>query len=188
MVFIKLYGADQVIGMQVSDQIESYLRKRVEIPDPISFICTESFLVHGGQEQTSFRVLCEVVAPSDLQGQREDIARVLSEALRNLSVHSHIIFTWFDRSDEFEFIDHDYPDYLTPDNMVRIASDGEEEGDEDDEGGSEDGCIAAGKEPYFGNVFQDLDDFVKAHPEMSEDEATLAFYDTLKKKTPEENK
>ena len=178
MIFIKLYGADQYIGMENSEKIENYLRKECDIKDDICFICTSSYLVHAGQEQTSFQALCEVLAPVDLKPLRDKISKGLIKGLKEVTVHSHIAFRWFDREDMVDCIDHDYPDYMTKDNMVQAQNPDESQEPQEEEDPSED---SENPNIYFGNIFQELDDFVAAHPEMSKDEATLAYYDQKRK-------
>lgn len=178
MVFIKLYGADQFPAMDYCHVIEAALEKKVNLGTDIAFICPDSFFVHKGQEQTSFHVLCEVLAPRSLKSKESAIAGILSESLKQLSVHSHIVFSYFDY--EKDNIDKDYPVYLTKDNMVKVDS-GEEEGEEGEDSENE-----GGTDIFYGNAFSELDDYVAAHPEMTKDEATLKYYSEKKHKTEQE--
>ncbi len=166
MVFIKIEGADQVIAMEFSNSVQRSLAKRLGIKEEeLVFVTPESFFVHGGQEQTSFHVLVEVLLPKDLKPKEKDVVELLQRRLHEIAIHSHIVFTYFDSESEYDEIDHDYPDYMDNTNMVKAET---EQDDQDEEG--------AEPEPYMGNVFQELDDFVAAHPELSKDQATIEYY------------
>lgn len=167
MVFIKIEGADQVIAMEFSGAVQKKLAGVLGIDEgAIAFLCPESFFVHGGQEQTSFRVLVEVMMPKELQAKEAPAAALLAKKLHDIAVHSHVVFTYFDKAHEYDEIDHDYPDYMDSTNMVKAAAEDEPE-DEDGE---------QSPAPYMGNVFSELDGFVASHPEMSKDRATIEYY------------
>ena len=175
MVFIKILGADQFIALQNVTLIEQAIRQHLDLKDEINFICPDSYFVHGDQEQTSFQCLVEVLAPAPLKAHRAEMIQGITEGLKNLTVHGHIIFSWFDPEDEIDIIDSDYPDYMTPDNMVKTI-DSEPEPTSDDSAAQVDDSNI-----YTGNIFQELDDFVAAHPEMNKDQATLAYYESKRK-------
>jgi len=163
MVLIKIEGADQYLAMQFSKVVEPKLSKELGInEDEINFICPETFFVHNGQEQTSFHVLLTISLPLELKNHEHSISNILFKELKNLSVHSHIIFSYFDSKEEFDSIDNEYPLYLTETNMVNINNESEDNNNTE--------------EPYMGNVFEDVDSYVKAHPDISEDQATDEFY------------
>lgn len=62
---------------------------------------------------------------------------------------------------------------MTEENMVKVDSnENVVETNEDD----------STIEPYMGNIFEDLDNFIASHPEMSKDEATLEYYKQKKNK------
>lgn len=171
MVYVKIIGADQYLAMEFSSTVERKLAVTLGIDrNDIAFICPEAFFVHSGQEQTSFHVLVEILMPKDCQPKEKAVADLLMESLKDLSVHSHLIFTYFDKASEYDNIDADYPQYMNASNMVKAetAKEAEDEENQEEEEESE--------APYMGNVFQELDDFVAAHPEMSKNQATLEFY------------
>lgn len=175
MIFIKIFGADISNINYHAKRMEKGIKTALNLDEPISIIANETLFIHEGQEQTSFNLLCEILAPSDLKPQKEKIAQAIGASLKWVTVHSRLVFQWFDRSDSFDFIDRECPEYLKPGNMV-TADDryGDERQDEDGEGDDPD-------DVYLGNVFEDLDKFVADHPEMSPEEATLAFYATKNK-------
>lgn len=165
MIFIKMTGADQVLSIEISSGLEKALKK-AGIKDDIAFICPNSFFVHAGQEQTSYHLLVEVLLDKKNTGLEDTIAEVLSKRLSDLSVHSHIIFQLFEN--EKDYVNKDYPEYLTADNMVHIDQGEDENEDEEEETDSQD--------IYYGNAFEELDRYVKDHPEMTKDEATVSYY------------
>lgn len=167
MVFVKIFGADPYVASDVTKEAVEGIAKRYGIDrEELNFVMLESLFVHEGQEQTSFQVLAEVLAPKSLQKKEQEVERFLAEKLKNLAVHSHILFTYFDPKSEYDETDGEYPPYLSPDNMVKA-----EEQIEEQEGG------APIEDLFTGNVFQELDEFVASHPEMGKDEATLEFYE-----------
>lgn len=175
MIFIKIEGADPYIASDFTADIwEDLARKFNTNENNILFKVENSLLVHKGQEQTSFVVLVEVEAPSSFKPVEKEVEKFLAEKLKNLAVHSHILFKYFEESSHYDETDESYPLYLTADNMVKAMEEDEAtSSDEEDE--------ATVEEPYMGNVFKELDDFVASHPEMSQEEATIEYYKRKRK-------
>lgn len=162
MIFITIEGADQYLAMEFSKDIEPKIIKALNIKEnEINFICPESFFVHNGQEQTSFHALITIKLPTKFKDRQQELISIISKDIKSLSVHSHFLFIYFDEENEYDNIDNEYPLYLSEDNMVKVND--EEENKEDEE-------------PYTGNIFEELDNFVASHPEMSKEEATEEFY------------
>lgn len=171
MVFVKFEGADQYIASDFSHDINRKLQKIYGIKEnELNFLMEDSFFVHDGQEQTSFQVLVEILAPEELMSKEKELEKFLAKELNNLAIHSHIIFTYFSSSHAYDEINSDYPEYMTPDNMVKASNEEEQKDEESEEEGLEENDL------FTGNIFQELDDFVAAHPEMTKDEATIEYY------------
>lgn len=172
MVFVKFEGADQYIATDFSLDIQSKLTKLYGIKEnELNFLMEDSFFVHHGQEQTSFQVLVEILAPEELMEKEKEVEKFLAKELNNLAIHSHILFRYFPSSHAYDEINPDYPEYMTPDNMVKAESGQEQEDEEREEEG-----LPVKSDLFTGNIFQELDDFVAAHPEMGKDEATIEYY------------
>lgn len=174
MIFVKIEGTDQYLAADYSKDIEGKLVKLYGIPEQdINFIISGSLFTHKGQEQTSFQVVCEIVAPEKFEVKEKEVEKYLAESLQNIAIHSHILFTYFKENHYYDETNPEYPLYMTEENMVKAETEdeyNEEKESEDDNGSDLDDGI------YMGNVFQELDDFVASHPEMSKDEATLLYY------------
>lgn len=175
MIFIKIEGADQYIASEFSGDIWEDLAKVFNTSqDKILFTVENSLLVHKGQEQTNFVALVEVLAPSKFKAVEKEAEKFLAEKMKNLAVHTHIIFTYYEEESHYDETDENYPLYLAADNMVKAESDEPVEDEEYDD----DEVV---EEPYMGNIFQELDEYVAAHPEMSQEEATIEYYKSKRK-------
>lgn len=164
MVFIRIDGADQYLAMEFSQVVEPKIVEELKIKeDDIAFICPECFFVHKGQEQTSFHTLLTVKIPTKYKSHEKKLAEILFKELNNLTVHSHILFEYFDEKEEYDQINGDYPTYMDSTNMVKAEQEEDEE-------------TTDAQQPYMGNVFEELDNFVAKHPEMTKDQATEEFY------------
>ena len=175
MIFIKIEGADPYIATDFTRDIEDDLVKLYgNLPsEDLNFIIENSLFIHEGQEQTSFQVFVKVLSPKSYEEKEKVIENFLALQLKNIAIHSHIIFEYYYESNAYDESDVNYPLYMTEENMVKV--DGNENVVETNE---DDSTI----EPYMGNIFEDLDNFIASHPEMSKDEATLEYYKQKKNK------
>lgn len=151
MITVSLLGCDRYVAMQVSKESQKKLADLYEIDiNDIIFYAPESFLIHDGVEQTSYQLSIVVHAPLRFSVLEKNVAEFLSKACSNYSVHISIRFNYFDADHEYNYLDLDYPRYITETNMVQFQ---EEDDDEDVYDYDEED----GEEPFLGNAFEALD-------------------------------
>lgn len=162
MIIIKLLGVDQFQAQSFVSDIQEEVAQAFETePDQILFYAPDSFLIYRGVDQTSFYLDVEVELPESYHPLENQIADVLHKIFSKNHVHVRVLFSYFEKEHEHEFIDESYPRFMTEENSAHFEADEEEE---------EDGVSE--EEIYTGNAFADYDERVKEkEKEQLEEEA-----------------
>lgn len=147
MITVTLLGCDRYVAMQLSKESQKKLADLYEVDiNEIIFYAPESFLIHNGVEQTSYQLSIVVHAPIRFSVIEKNVADFLSKACNDYAVHICIRFNYFDADHEYNYLDLDYPRYITETNMVNFDEDEGEMSDDEE-----------GEDPYLGNAFEALD-------------------------------
>lgn len=143
MIIIKLLGVDQFQAQSFVSDIQDEVAQAFETsPDQILFYAPDSFLIYRGVDQTSFYLDIEVELPENYHPIENQIADVLHKIFSKNHVHVRILFQYYEKEHEHEFIDESYPRFMTEENMAHF----EEEDEAENEG-----------DIYTGNAFADYD-------------------------------
>jgi hypothetical protein len=144
MVIINFTGLDMFLIGELDQKIHSQVAKVLGLDDEeVIFASTDSFLFYHGHEQTSYNLYIKVEAPYSLKIKEKALANLLLLESKNFSVHTRLLFTYFDEDRYYERVDDNYPEYIIAASEVTT----EDEYDQDKEY-SED-------ELYTGNIFKD---------------------------------
>ncbi len=148
MINVTLIGQDIYLASEIEKGMLSQLAKLYEVDeDEIIVSAHESFLYHGGVEQTSYHLLVRVEAEHKYCSLEKNVAKFLLKYLENYSVHVRVYFLYFESNHLYERINEDYPLYLNESNLVNVEDSSFEDEEED---------------IYTGNIFEEFDRQVKA--------------------------
>ncbi|MFA6829977.1 MAG: hypothetical protein WCR67_04670 [Bacilli bacterium] len=167
MVIIKLFGMDIYQAIPESKKLHARLVKLYDIPDnELEINAEEGFIIHAGHEQTSFRLDVTIKAPEQYEEMENEVKDTILDALKDVSVHFHLIFEYFNPEHEYTILDDSYPLYLTDDNTVEAEEEGHNHVDEEEHEDDEEEY----DEPYMGDIITEFDEYVKKHPEATNKE------------------
>lgn len=148
MITITINGLDQFVVGRLSRDLTKSLANLYEVKEEeINFVAPNSMVFHDGVEQTSWHILVTVSAPKKVQVIQNQVADFLVQSIKDVGIHIEVLFTYFSSDDHVERINHDYPLFITEENIVNV--DEEIDHDEDDD------------ELYDGNIFSELEGKVK---------------------------
>lgn len=136
--------------------------------DELEFQAVDSFIIHDGFEQTSFHLNLQVLAPESKEIMENEIADLIFDELKDLSIHMRVNFIYFEEEHEHVKIDEDYPLYMNDHNTVKAEDEHEHEHEKHDEEETYD-------EPYMGDIITEFDEYIKAHPNASNEEVYQAL-------------
>jgi len=145
MILIKLLGIDKYMAEEVVEDIHKPVADIFETEkENVLFYAPESMLIYNGMEQTSYQLNIEIECPNTYKQLEKEIANCISKlVMEKICVHLRILFTYFDENNEYEFINKNYPRFMTKDNVAHFEQ-------ED-----------SNQEPYLGNAFADYENRVK---------------------------
>lgn len=147
MITIIIHGLDQFVVGQLSKEMSKSLANLYEVDEnEINFIAPSSMVFHNGVDQTSWHALITVKAPKKTEVLQKNIADYLIKMIKDIAVNIEIVFTYFSAENRVEYINEDYPRFITEENIISVADECEYE-DEDDEEES-------GDELFDGNIFK----------------------------------
>ena len=167
MITVSLLGMDYYHAIDVTKKIHSRLVEIYRCKDEdLVFFAPESFIIHDGIEQTSFRLNIKVEAPEMYMDKESEVRDALFDSLKDVAIHFRLLFTYFDPEHEYLKIDDTYPEYMTENNVVKAedAHDHDHE-DDDDQSYSEEY-----EEPYMGDIIGEFDAYIQKHPDATNDE------------------
>lgn len=173
MITVSLLGMDSYNAIEVTKKIHSKLLSIYSCRDEdLIFFAPESFLIHDGIEQTSFRLNIEVEAPEYYQDKEVEIKDAIVDSLKDVAIHFRVLFRYFNPEHEYLSIDDTYPEYMTDSNMVKAETDHdhEHEHENDDQDYEEEY-----EEPYMGDIIGEFDAYIQAHPDATNDEIYQAL-------------
>lgn len=180
MITVSLLGMDYYQAIEVTKRIHSRLVEIYRCKDEdLVFFAPESFLIHDGIEQTSFRLNIRVEAPDMYADREREVKDVLFDALKDVAIHFRVLFTYFEPEHEYLKIDDIYPEYMTDKNVVKA----EDEHDHDHEEEDDDSYSEEYEEPYMGDIIGEFDTYIQQHPDATNDEIYKALTEIREKVT-----
>ncbi|MDD4532012.1 MAG: hypothetical protein PHW22_01040 [Bacilli bacterium] len=145
MITISLLGVDQFQAQSFVADVQDEVAQAFEVaPEEIVFYAPDSFLIYRGVDQTSYQLNIVVSAPRKYEPIEKQAADVLIKIFKQNHVHVRVLFEYFAPQKEYEYINKEYPRFMTNDNMAHFET--MEEADEKE-----------GIEPYLGDAFADAD-------------------------------
>lgn len=133
MITIQILGLDQyVIGHYSKDSTADIANLLETKEDEINFYApNDSLLFHKGVEQTSWNTLIYVKAPKKYEVFEEKLADYLLTTLKDFSINVEINFEYMSEGKTYEFINPDYPRFLTEKNIMQVSMDDSDEDDDE---------------------------------------------------------
>jgi len=181
MIIVSIFGMDYYEAISKTKKLHKPLLEAYGIKDEeLEFFAPESFIIHNGFEQTSFRLNIRVEAPLQYQDKEKEVKEILLEGLKDVAIHFRILFTYFDPAHEYLSLDDTYPLYMNDSNTVKAET--EEEADEKEE---EQNREEEQEEPYMGDIISEFDEYIQAHPNASSEEVYKALTGIREKVTAE---
>lgn len=143
MITISILGLDQYAVGTYSREHTKALADLFEVPtSEINFYAPNSFFFHNGVDQTSWNTLVRVHAPEQVHVVEEKVVAYLTSSLMAMTINIAIEFFYYDKKHRHEYLNQQYPRFITEENSVVV-----DEENEDDE-----------QEIYDGNVFADIEE------------------------------
>lgn len=171
MIIISIYGMDYYEAIAKTKKLHKPLLEAYGIQDDeLEFFAPESFIIHDGYEQTSFRLNIRVEAPEQYKDKEQKVKEILLEGLKDVAIHFRILFTYFDPAHEYLSIDDTYPKYMNDSNTVKAETEEEADAKEEDQEYEE-----THEEPYMGDIISQFDAYIQEHPNASNDEVYRAL-------------
>ncbi len=168
MIIVSLLGMDNYEAIETTKKLHKKLVEAYNISEEeLEFFAPESFIIHNGIEQTNFRLNIKVEAPREYENKEKEISAIIFDALKDIAVHLRVLFSYFERKNEYLKLDDSYPAYMTDNNTVKVDDHEEKEETQNFEEEYE--------EPYMGDIIEEFDNFVKANPDATNKEV----YDAL---------
>lgn len=147
MVILNFSGLDMFLVGELNKKIHSQIANAYGVEDEdVIFQAADSFIFYKGVEQTSFNLLVKIDAPEELVDCEELVVGILLEACKEYSVHTRVLFSYYDPNHYYEKINNDYPEYIDESPEIELN---ESEYDEESDYSEDD--------LYTGNMFEDLD-------------------------------
>lgn len=157
MIIVKMLGVDADLAPSLIRDVHNQVAQAFETePEEVLFYVPSSTLYFRGVDQTSYQIDIEIEASKKYLPIQESIAKAVIGIFKESHVHVRVVFTYFDKENEFNYVNEDYPRYMTEENMAHFeAIDSEEEGEA----------------PYMGDAFKDYGERVEQkEKEQAEEE------------------
>ncbi|MFA5283085.1 MAG: hypothetical protein WC366_00940 [Bacilli bacterium] len=154
MITISILGLDQyAIAYYAKNHTTKIANIYETHDDNISFYAPNSFVYHFGVEQNSWNALVRIHAPEKYKVFQEKIAKYIISTLIDVTINVAIEFYYYDSKNRYEKINSEYPRFITDANVVREASNFQDDEDDEDGACSDDDY----EEKVFGeNIFKEV--------------------------------
>jgi hypothetical protein len=134
MITVCVLGLDQFVVGHYSKEHTINIANLYETDESsVSFYAPNSMLFHNGVEQTSWNTIVLVRAPKKFAFAESKVAKYLIETMKDFTINLEVDFEYFDEGNHYEFLNSEYPRFITESNMVTIEDDAPE-GEEDPDG------------------------------------------------------
>lgn len=126
MITLIIYGLDQFVVERLSAEMTKNLAELYEVDeDEINFVAPNNMVFHKGVEQTSWNILVHVHAPMKVSVLQNDAAALINAMIGELAINKAIEFYYFSQDNRYEFINDDYPRFITDENSVDLEDEDE---------------------------------------------------------------
>lgn len=152
MITITIFGLDQFVVGRLSRELTPNIAKIYETSeDNINFMAPSVMVFHNGVEQTSWNVLVRVHAPKKVSVLQDLAKDVLIKGILGPTINVAVEFYYYSQDDRYEYINPDYPHFLTEANVVNTEDIDNYDDSHDDleEGEGED-------EIFTGDIFEGI--------------------------------
>ena len=135
MVTISIYGLDQYVVGRYSKEHSANISSLLEVgEDDLVFYSPNAYVFHNGVEQTSWNTIVKVNAPEECKKLEDKVANYLIQTLKEFSIHLVVEFSYYHKHHRYEFVNKEYPRYISEENVVNVEDEEYQEGDEIYEG------------------------------------------------------
>lgn len=142
MINITITGLDMYLSGEFSEKVHDKLCSIYEIDrNELVISGVESFVFHQGVEQNSYQGVIKVEAEEKYQVLQTKVAKIILEEIQSFMVHASLYFIYFKKENYYEFVNNEYPRFLSQVELV-------EEELEDD--------LAEEEEVYTGDIFKEM--------------------------------
>lgn len=177
MIIVSLLGADRYMAIEKTKALQEEMAKIYGVDkEELEFFAPESFIIHGGMEQTFYHLNIRIEAPYEMQDHEESVLSFLKDSFKDMAVHLRILFTYFDPDHEYVLLDPDYPKYMNDKNVVKVDHDHGHGEEEEEEWTDEEKY----EEPYMGDIIGEFDRYIEKHPDATDQEIYQALTDIRK--------
>lgn len=123
MITIQILGLDQFVVGRYSRENAGNLAQVFECEEgDISFYAPNAMMFHNGVEQTSWNTLVVVLAPKKYAQVEKEVANFLMKSLSFFSINVEVVFQYFDEGSHYQYVNKDYPRFITSDEIVDDAA------------------------------------------------------------------
>lgn len=131
MITISILGLDQYVVGHYSKEHTKNIANLFEVGDEkISFYSPNAYMFHNGVEQTSWDTIVRINAPCKFKIFEEKVSKYLIQTLKEFTINLAIEFYYFEDENRHEYINTEYPRFLSEDNVVNVEEDTLMEGEE----------------------------------------------------------
>ena len=135
MVTISIYGLDQYVVGRYSKEHSANISSLLEVgEDDLVFYSPNAYVFHNGVEQTSWNTIVKVNAPEECEKLEDKVANYLIQTLKEFSIHLVVEFSYYHKHHRYEYVNKEYPRYISEENVVNAEDEEYQEGDEIYEG------------------------------------------------------
>lgn len=135
MVTISIYGLDQYVVGRYSKEHSANISSLLEVgEDDLVFYSPNAYVFHNGVEQTSWNTIVKVNAPEECEKLEDKVANYIIKTLKEFSIHLVVEFSYYHKHHRYEFVNKEYPRYISEENVVNVEDEEYQEGDEIYEG------------------------------------------------------
>lgn len=149
MVTISIYGLDQYIVGHYSKDHTANIASLLEVEEnDVVFYSPNAYVFHKGVEQTSWNTIVKINAPEQCEILEDKVANYIIKTLKEFSIHLIVEFSYYHKHHRYEYVNKEYPRYISEENVVNVEDEEYQEGDE----------------IYDGNVFEGFEEkYEEAH-------------------------
>ena len=131
MVTISIYGLDQYVVGHYSKEHSANIASLLEVEDDdLVFYSPNAYVFHNGVEQTSWNTIVKVNAPEECEKLEDKVANYIIKTLKEFSIHLVVEFTYYHKHHRYEFVNKEYPRYISEENVVNVEDEEHQEGEE----------------------------------------------------------
>ena len=155
MVTISIYGLDQYVVGHYSKDHTANIASLLEVDEKdVVFYSPNAYVFHNGVEQTSWNTIVKVNAPEQCEKLEDKLANYIIQTLKEFSIHLVVEFTYYHKHHCYEFVNKEYPRFISEENVVNV---------EDEE-------LPEGEELYDGNMFEGFEEkYEETHHHCDDD-------------------